>query len=155
MKSTSTKSHSVPPETGELRKALEKAGWRFTRQRAAVFEYVRSVDTHPTAEEVYSAVRKRIPRISLATVYKALDALVACNLAGKIAHADGPARFDCRLDSHYHFRCLKTGKIRDLETPFDPDLLQKLDARLVASLSELGLEVTDYRLELLGTVRDE
>src|SRR5437764_14113114 len=101
-----SRSHAGKP-TSELRQALDRAGWRFTRQRAAVFDYLRSVDSHPNAEEVYAAVRRHLPHISLATVYKALDALVDCRLAAKIAHADGPARYDCRHDSHYHVRCLK------------------------------------------------
>jgi Fur family transcriptional regulator, peroxide stress response regulator len=133
-----------------LRRALDQAGWRFTRQRAAVYDYLRDSDQHPTAEEVYSAVKRRIPRISLATVYKALDALVASRLASKIAHVDGPARYDCRQDAHYHMRCLRTGKIRDLPTPFDSSLIDKLDPSLVETLQEQGFSVVDYRLELLG-----
>lgn len=138
----------------ELRAALEKAGWRFTRQRAAVFDYLRSVDSHPTAEEVYAAVRQQIPNISLATVYKALEALVTAGVAGKLDYADGPARYDCRSDSHYHIRCLKTGQIRDLPTPFDPHLLDKLDPSLIESLRHQGFEVTDHRLELLGKFQE-
>src|SRR5207253_846969 len=95
----------------DLRHALERAGWRFTRQRAAVFRFLRSVDSHPTAEDVYIIVRRDIPKISLATVYKALDALVECDLATKITQGDGPARFDCRHDAHYHVRCLNSGRI--------------------------------------------
>src|SRR5262245_42308553 len=111
-----------PPQQPEvdLRDALDQAGWRFTKQRAAVFDYLRSVDNHPTAEEVYSAVRQQLSKISLATVYKALEALVDSQLASKITGGDGPARYDCRRDAHYHIRCLRTGQIRDLETPFDP-----------------------------------
>jgi Fe2+ or Zn2+ uptake regulation protein len=138
----------------DLRDALEQAGWRFTRQRAAVFDYLRSVDNHPTAEEVYAAVRQQISKISLATVYKALETLVDSQLATKITGGGGPARYDCRRDAHYHIRCLKTGQIRDLETPFDPYLLDKLDPHLVASLRNQGFEVTDYRLELLGHFRE-
>src|SRR5712691_3633236 len=103
-----------------LRDALEKAGWRYTRQRAAVFSYLRSAASHPTAEQVYRAVRQLIPNISLATVYKALETLVEARLAAKLADADGPARYDCRSDSHYHLRCLKTGQVRDLPVPYDP-----------------------------------
>ena len=135
---------------GELRRALDEAGLRLTRQRAAVFEYLRSVDSHPTAEDVYTAVRQSIPHVSLATVYKALEALVESHLAAKLAYADGPARYDCRCDAHYHIRCLKTGQVRDLETSFDSQLLDKLDPSLVESLRERGFQVTDYRLELLG-----
>jgi Fe2+ or Zn2+ uptake regulation protein len=143
-------SMNLPPEDAELRRALDHAGWRFTRQRAAVFDYLRSVDSHPTAEEVYNAVRQRLPRISLATVYKALEALVSCQLASKLPSGDGPARYDCRRDAHYHLRCERTGQIRDLDTPFDPQLLDKLDPHLVESLRRQGFEVTDYRLELIG-----
>jgi len=134
----------------DLRRALDRAGWRFTRQRAAVYDYLRSVESHPTAEDVYSSVRHEIPSISLATVYKALEALVDAKLASKMADADGPARYDCRSDAHYHVRCLKTGRLRDLDIPFDPDLLDKLDPHLVEKLRRQGFHVTNYRLELLG-----
>jgi Fe2+ or Zn2+ uptake regulation protein len=141
---------SEKTEEPTLREALARAGWRYTRQREAVFAYLRSVDCHPTADQVYAAVRTSIPNISLATVYKALDALVDAELATKLPDASGPARFDCRCDAHYHLRCLKTGQLRDLPTPFDPTLLDKLNPQLTQSLRELGFEVTGHRLELLG-----
>jgi Fe2+ or Zn2+ uptake regulation protein len=150
MKPTSAETGIENLPRPDLRGALEQAGWRYTRQRAAVFDYLRAVDWHPTAEEVYRAVRRRIPNISLATVYKALEALVSCQLATRLANADGPARYDCRCDHHYHLRCLRTGQVRDLPTPFDPKLLDKLDPGLVEHLRRQGFHVTDYRLELLG-----
>lgn len=134
----------------DLRRALEEAGWRFTRQRAEVFAYLRSVHFHPTAEQVYKAVQRRIPKISLATVYKALEALVNARLAVKLPDADGPARYDCRTDAHYHFRCLKSGDVHDLPTPFDPRLPEQLDPNLVESLRRQGFHVTGHRLELIG-----
>ena len=76
---------------GEVRQALDHAGWRFTRRRAAVYDYLRSVESHPTAEDIYAAVRHDNPRISLATVYKALEALVDAGLANKLSYSDGPA----------------------------------------------------------------
>ena len=143
-----------PGRGAELRQALEQAGWRLTRQRAAVFDCLRSVDTHPTAEEVYAAVRTHIPNISLATVYKALEALVDCGLATKLDYADGPARYDHRTDAHYHLRCLATGQVRDLPIPFDPTLLDKLDSHLTGCLSQQGFQVSGYRLELLGSFQE-
>jgi Fe2+ or Zn2+ uptake regulation protein len=136
--------------TPDLRDALDKAGWRFTRQRSAVFDYLRSVESHPTAEDVYLAVREKIPNISLATVYKALEALVDSGLAAKLMYADGPGRYDHRCDAHYHLRCTRTGQVRDLETPFDDNLLDKLDPKLVEMLERQGFHVTSYRLELVG-----
>lgn len=139
----------------DLRRALDGAGWRFTRQRAAVYGYLKDAHSHPTAEQVYHAVRQRLPNISLATVYKALDALVDSGVANKIATAGGPARYDCVCDAHYHLRCLKTGEVRDLPTPFDPNLLSKIDPKLVESLRAQGFEVTDYRLEILGHFNEQ
>jgi len=129
---------------------LEQAGWRFTRQRAAVYNYLRSVNTHPSAEQVYLAVREEVPNISLATVYKALEALVDVKLAAKLADANGAARYDCRSDDHYHLRCLETGEVRDLNVPYDPDLPTKLAPRLVEELRRQGIEITGHRLELIG-----
>jgi Fe2+ or Zn2+ uptake regulation protein len=144
-----------PAQEVQLRDALESEGWRFTKQRAAVFKYLLSVHTHPTAEEVYTAVRDTLPNISLATVYKSLEALVACKLAAKLCFGDGPARYDCRSENHYHIRCLKTGQVQDLPLDHDPTLLHKLDPNLVANLGRQGFQVTDYRLELLGYFDNE
>src|SRR5271154_6806087 len=109
MASTDAKSGS----TGEvdLRRALEQAGWRFTRQRAAVFAYLRGVESHPTAEQVFAAVRQHLPNISLATVYKALEALVDAGVAARLADdSGGSVRYDGRAESHYHLRCQRTGQ---------------------------------------------
>lgn len=137
--------HELP-----LRQALEAAGCRYTAQRAAVFDYLEKVKNHPTAEEVYKAVRRRMPKISLATVYKALEALVAARLATKLANGDDAARYDCRGEDHYHLRDEQTGEIRDLPLEFDPHLLAKLDPELTARLAGSGFQVTGYRLEVLG-----
>lgn len=133
-----------------VREALEAAGCRSTAQRAAVYGYLEKVESHPTAEEVYRAVRREMPRISLATVYKALEALVESRLATKLTNGDGAARYDCRGEDHYHLRDVATGEIRDLGVEFDPNLLAKIDPALVDKLAGSGFQVTGYRLEVLG-----
>ena len=133
-----------------VRQALEEAGCRYTAQRAAVFDYLESVQSHPTAEDVYQAVRLRLPKISLATVYKALETLVDVRLATKLTNGDGSARYDCRSEEHYHLRDVSTGEIRDLPVEFDRQLLAKIDPQLIAKLSTEGFQVTGYRLEVLG-----
>jgi Fe2+ or Zn2+ uptake regulation protein len=148
-------SFSLAPQRAEVvRSALEAAGCRYTLQRGAVFAFLEAVESHPTAEDVYQAVRRGLPNISLATVYKALEALVAARLASKLTNGDGSARYDCRGDSHYHLRDVATGEVRDLTTPFDPELLKKLDPQLPERLAADGFEVTGYRLEVLGRFRD-
>ena len=141
------------PESPGLRSALEAAGWRCTRQRAAVYDqlvHLADRHDHPTAEEVCRAVREDLPSISLATVYKALEALVASGLVAKLPSGDGSARYDARAEDHYHLRCLKTGAVEDLPTRFDPDLVAKLDPALGQNLRERGFRLTGYRLELVG-----
>lgn len=142
---------TLPPRTEAMvRQALEAAGCRYTAQRAAVYDYLDRVKSHPTAEEVYRAVRRNLPRISLATVYKALEALVDARLAAKLTNGDGSARYDCRAEDHYHLRDVESGEIRDLPVEFDPHLLAKLDPQLIEKLNSDGFRVTGYRLEVLG-----
>lgn len=147
----------VPLDQDALREALEAAGLRSTSQRLAVYDQLARMPHHPTAEEVFQAVRSRLPRISLATVYKALEALVAIGVVGRLHAADGagPSRYDARSDDHYHFRCLRTGTIHDLPTEFDPQLIERLDPHLAEDLKRRGFQVTGYRLELLGFQRPD
>ena len=141
-------------DPADIRATLEAAGWRLTRQRAAVYDHLQHLDHHPTAEDVYLRVKASVPSISLATVYKALEALVDSGLASKLVAANGSARYDARSDHHYHFRCLRSGIVEDLPTPFDPDLIAKIDPGLGPKLANKGFRVTGYRLELIGYYED-
>jgi Fe2+ or Zn2+ uptake regulation protein len=126
-----------------LRARLEASGAHLTRQRAAVHDYLSRAEHHPTAEEVYLAVKGKLPRISLATVYKNLEALVACGAASKLCYGDASARYDIRTDHHYHTRCLGCGSIGDLDAAHGAELLKQIKPKA-------GFTVKDYRLELLG-----
>lgn len=143
---------SPPLDSRSLRDTLEAAGLRCTPQRIAVYDELRRAERHPTAEDVFHAVRVQIPKISLATVYKALEALVAVGAAYRLTTGDGTqaARYDARRDHHYHFRCLQTGTVHDLPTRFDPELIAKLDPSLPNYLDHQGFRLIGYRLELLG-----
>ena len=132
--------HPCVVSEAELRRALEQAGWRCTRQRAAVFACLQAADCHPTAEQVFLAVRRQLPHISLATVYKALEALVDAHLATRLAESGGPARYDGRSEAHYHLRCERTGQVRDLPMPYDPDLVEKLAPHLAEILRQQGFD---------------
>lgn len=102
-------------EVAALRERLGARGGHMTRQRSAVYGYLRGVVTHPTAEEVYIGVKRELPRIGLATVYKNLEALVECGLVAKVMAGEGAARYEVRTDHHYHSRCLGCGELTDLE----------------------------------------
>jgi Fe2+ or Zn2+ uptake regulation protein len=143
---------TVPLDHESLRLILEDAGLRCTPQRLAVYDQLTRAEHHPTAEDIYQSVRVAMPHISLATVYKALEALVETGVAAKLppVAGDAGARYDARRDPHYHFRCLRTGTVHDLPTRFDPGLIARLDPQLADYLNRQGFRVTGYRLELVG-----
>ncbi|NJD18147.1 MAG: transcriptional repressor [Gemmatimonadetes bacterium] len=131
-----------------LRRALEAGGQRFTEQRAAVFRFLLGTDSHPSADDVFLGVRRELPGISLATVYKSLETLVGCGLAVKLSYSDGSARYDGRTDPHHHARCLGCGKVVDISGHLTEGDLEGLRNRAH------GFTVTGYRLELSGYCRD-
>lgn len=98
-----------------LEENLTTAGFRPTRQRRAVFECLLAMRNHPTAEEVFAAVRHELPHISLATVYKALESLAVAGMAFKLGGGEGSARYDARMDDHYHARCRSCSAVLDVE----------------------------------------
>ena len=127
-----------------LREALEASGQRFTEQRAAIFRYLAHTDVHPTAYEVFLAVRQDLPALSLATVYKSLETLVGCGLAVKLSYADNSARYDGRTDPHHHARCVSCERVLDLPGEISSGEIEAL--RGTAG----EFTVTGYRLELSG-----
>lgn len=133
----------VEPVDETLRSVLELNGQRLTEQRAAVYRYLCGTTEHPTADEVFTAVRSQITDISLATVYKALETLVSCNLATKLTYGDDSARYDARMDEHFHARCLKCGAVRDVESSSVADHIPEVDP-------PGGFQVSGIRLEVVG-----
>jgi Fur family ferric uptake transcriptional regulator len=86
---------------------------RMTRQRTIILEELRKARRHPAADEIYSRVRQRLPRISLGTVYRNLDVLAKAGLIAKLEIAGGPKRYDARVEEHCHIRCVDCGRIED------------------------------------------
>lgn len=95
---------------------------RNTIQRAVVFDTVKKLKNHATADEIYTEVRKTHPFISKGTVYRNLHRL--CE-EGEIKRRRMPGeadRFDHLCSNHYHGKCLVCGKIMDLDIDYIPAL---------------------------------
>lgn len=90
---------------------------RMTRQRAVILEELRKTKSHPTADELYSIVRERLPRISLGTVYRNLDFLADSGEIRRLEAAGSTKRFDGDISWHQHVRCLRCGRIGDVMQP--------------------------------------
>ena len=91
----------------------EKPSTRMTSQRIKILDYLRSSKTHPNAEEVYRNVKKQLPAITLATVYRNLNLMAE---QGKILKLEinNEFRFDADMCCHQHCVCRKCGCIKDI-----------------------------------------
>ena len=113
-----------------------------TRQRRVILEELRKVSTHPTADEVYEMVRRRVPRISLGTVYRNLEILSEQGMIQKIQVAGTQKRFNGNAKNHYHVRCVGCGRVEDVAV--DPVELED-SVRKVSDYEIIG-----HRLEFIG-----
>lgn len=124
---------------------------RMTHQRRVILEEVQSSPDHPTADEIYERVRKRLPRISLGTVYRNLDVLTSCGLIRKIEPGRPQMRFDGEISEHYHSICKRCGKVED--APVEPtDNTLELLEKALGKLTRYG--IFGHRLEFIGLCRE-
>jgi Fur family ferric uptake transcriptional regulator len=114
-----------------------------TRQRRVILEELRRLNSHPTADEVYEMARRRLPRISLGTVYRNLEILSECSMIQKLEWGGTPKRFDGNVGNHYHVRCIRCGSIEDV--PLEP-----LTALEHAVRGKSDYEIIGSRLEFIG-----
>ncbi len=87
---------------------------RLTTQRQIILEELGKVTSHPTANEVYDMVRKRLPRIGLGTVYRNLELMADSGIILKLEVGGTQKRFDATIEPHYHIRCSSCGKVDDI-----------------------------------------
>ena len=116
---------------------------RMTRQRMLILEELRGMCTHPTAEELYSRVRARMPYISLSTVYRNLELLAAANEVLRLDSAGTIRRFDGNTMPHRHILCMRCGKVDDLPSDCGPIPDHE-------SIHVDGFTVTGVRVEFEG-----
>ncbi len=90
------------------------SGLRLTKQRQEVYQVLLEQRDHPTANEIYRRVRKKLPSISLATVYNCLEALVNHGLVNQVNFERSSSRFCPKLVEHGHFQDTKSGEIYDI-----------------------------------------
>ncbi|GAB6060504.1 Fur family transcriptional regulator [Desulfonatronum parangueonense] len=123
---------------------------RLTPQRRIILEELRNTRCHPTADEVYDLVRKRLPHVSLGTIYRNLDFLHSQGLILKLDKVGTQMRFDASIEPHLHISCLQCGKVADL-----PSHAATVTLRTEGLAdSEAGFQVTGHWLELYGVCTD-
>lgn len=123
---------------------LREHGISPSAQRVAVAEYVLHTDQHPSADEVWTEVKKRFPVVSRATVYNTLNLFVDKGLLRRFVLTEGRTVFDPNVEDHHHFIDDETGTIYDV--PWD--------AIRVSDVAKLrGLDVREYQVVMRGTKR--
>lgn len=119
---------------------------KLTHQRIEVFREIAQTGDHPDAEQVFKRVRKRLPTVSLDTVYRTLWLLNDLGLVTTLGSSRERTRFDANLESHHHFVCAKCGLTRDFYSA-------ELDnIKLPDSVDSLG-EIQATHVEVRGVCR--
>jgi Fur family ferric uptake transcriptional regulator len=114
-----------------------------TTQRAIILEELGKLKTHPTADELYRIVRRRLPKISLGTVYRNLEILSGSGLIQKIEVPGTMKRFDGEAETHHHVRCVSCGAVSDVgpgHTIVVPEITGDVE----------GYRIVGCRLDLIG-----
>ncbi|MCR5417550.1 MAG: transcriptional repressor [Lachnospiraceae bacterium] len=88
---------------------------KHSRQRDAIYAFLMTRKDHPTADVVYSHLRKDFPNISLGTVYRNLTLLSEIGQIRRLRLGDGVDHFDADITPHYHFLCSRCGSVIDLK----------------------------------------
>jgi len=120
---------------------------RRTKQKEAILEVLKSTDSHPTASWIYERVKKKMPHISLGTIYRDLKMLARNGEILEIDFTSNPSRYDGNTGNHYHFRCLKCDNIFDI----DEKVNLEIDKRVA---QKTGFEVLYHCLEFHGLCQD-
>lgn len=87
---------------------------RLTRQRLEIIREIAATEEHPDVETIYGMVRRRVPAVSLDTVYRTLSVLYECGVVNRMMVAAGSARYDPDVSRHHHFVCSKCGAVVDV-----------------------------------------
>lgn len=116
---------------------------RMTNQREMILEELRNSDSHLSADELYEKVRRRIPRISLATVYRNLEILAELGIVAKLEIGGRQKRFDYDVSDHDHIYCIVCHRVDNIS--FHRERVQAVPPE-----KESGYTVTGYRVEFAG-----
>lgn len=134
----------------ELQEAIQRlrdSKVRLTPQRIAILEYLASVESHPTADEIYRHIYDKSPNISVATVYNNLKMLSEQGIIQEMTYGDDASRYDFNSGHHYHAVCQNCGKVVDLYYPW-------LDDVESAAEKLTGFKINGHRMGVFGLCPD-
>jgi Fur family peroxide stress response transcriptional regulator len=102
----------------QMVRACRGARLAVTPQRVAVFRALCARRDHPSPEDLHEALRRSMPTLSLATVYKTLHRLRDLGVVEEVGVVgDNRRRFDGRVDRHHHLVCTSCRRVLDYDDP--------------------------------------
>jgi len=116
---------------------------RMTHQREVILDEIKKSRVHPTADELYEQIKKKLPRISLATVYRNLEIMSEAGLIRKLEISGRQKRFDWDLKQHDHIYCVQCHRVDNIE-------LEKKKNVTLAPEEKRGYRVDGCRVEFYG-----
>ncbi|MBM4761899.1 Fur family transcriptional regulator [Bacillus sp. B15-48] len=122
---------------------LKSSGIKLTPQRNAILEYLFESLSHPTADDIFKAIRERFPSMSVTTVYNTLRTFEEVGLVKKMDFGDSFNHYCCLTTNHYHVICQECGKIVNFFYP----ALNEIESFVEQSK---GFKVTHHQLEVYG-----
>ena len=133
----------LPGTTQSFREICEEHGIAVTHQRQVLYEVMQAMHGHPSPEEVYVRVKRRIPAISLATVYKNIHLFVESGVFRKMSVHHGSVRVEMNHSEHHHLVCSRCKSIVDIDEATLGDLPKR---RKLAG----GFLVERYAVDVIG-----
>jgi len=129
----------------------EKIGERNTAQRETILQEIRKMRTHPTAMEVYLEVKRKIPNISLGTVYRNLEMMSKKGLIRKLT-GEYSNRYDGMVENHFHFICKKCNKIYDIPNENNKEIHRIIKEQIIKMKEKTKdkYEIDEYEMIFYG-----
>jgi len=127
----------------ELEAMCREHGLALTIQRRTILEELAARTDHPTADQIYEAIKDLLKGVSKTTVYRVLETFVSFGIVRKVSNPEAKARFDADTSRHHHATCLHCGLVMDVH---DQDLNKlKFPVHIVN-----GFEFVDYSINFTG-----
>ena len=105
----------MPDFSVPFRELCAAHGIAVTHQRQVLYQVMRSMDGHPSPEEVHAKVKRKIPAISLATVYKNIHLFVERGVLREVSLHHGSRRLEMNEADHHHMVCSRCKAISDVD----------------------------------------
>jgi Fur family peroxide stress response transcriptional regulator len=124
-----------------FKEATRDAGCKLTHQRLEIFRELAASEEHPDSESLFRAVQRRMPTVSLDTVYRTLWMLHDLGLVATLGARRDGIRFDANPDRHHHYVCVRCGLVRDFESQEFNGLRRPDAVRQLGSIEDAHVEV--------------